>query len=50
MGALDPYKHRINVHQVERNRDAGSVLSESKAEDDPEQGQCQCDVEFFIVK
>ena len=38
LGALDPYKHRVNLGQIEMSRDSGNVLSESKAEVDPEQG------------
>ena len=40
LGALDPYKHKVNLGQIERMRDAGAVLSEYKMEEDNDQGKC----------
>lgn len=41
LGALDPYKHKVNLGQIEMSRDSGAVLSEYKVDEDSEQGNGQ---------
>ena len=40
LGALDPYKHKVNIGQIDMVGDAGAVLSmfETKADDESGQG------------
>ena len=38
LGALDPYKHKVNLGQISMVGDSGAVLSESKAEEETGQG------------
>ena len=39
LGALDPYKHKVNRGQIDMMGDSGAVLSESKAEEESNLGE-----------
>lgn len=49
LGALDPYKHKVNIGMIDQSRDASAVsLSESKSSQDSGRSQITVNTDSFF--
>lgn len=51
LGALDPYKHKVNIGMIDQSRDASAVsLSESKSSQDSCKLRTMRDLAKFLLR